>query len=350
MLEIDGSYGEGGGQLSRYAMALAAITGKAIHLTNMRAKRAKPGLMPQHLTALKAVAAVSGGELEGAALGATALRFQPGRIRGGEYAFHVGTAGSIVLVLQALLPVAFHAREGCWLHITGGTDLRMAPPWDYLRMIFLPWLARMGMAVRIEEMRRGYYPRGGGAVTVTVSPCATPKPLIAERAGALRRIDGVAHVANLPAHIAQRMAAAASAELAEMGQVDIALQYLGGSDAFGPGGAIVLAAQTEYSVLGGAAVAERGVPAERLGQDAARALRQELETHAAVDVHAADQLPIYAAQSRGESRVRVRELSLHAQTVLWLLRQFLPIQFQCHRDSHDCQLLVINQNDSAPSS
>lgn len=324
MLEIDGSYGEGGGQLCRYAMALAAITGRAIHLTNMRAKRAKPGLMPQHLTALKAVAAVSGGVLEGAALGATELRFQPGSIRGGDYEFHVGTAGSIVLVLQALLPVAFHAREPCRFHITGGTDLRKAPPLDYLRLIFLPWLARMGMAVRVEAVRHGYYPKGGGAVTVLVSPCAVPKPLIAEQAGALRHIDGVAHVANLPPHIAQRMAAAAKAELADLGPVNIEVRILGGSEAFGAGGALVLAAHTEHSVLGAAAVAERGVPAERIGRDTARALRRDIEAQAAIDIHAADQLLIYAAQAHAASRITVRELTLHAQTVLWLLPHFLP--------------------------
>lgn len=150
-LTIDGSYGEGGGQLSRYAMALAAITGRPLHLKNIRARRPKPGLMAQHLTALRSVATVSGGVLEGAELWATEIRFRPGRIGGGEYHFDVGTAGSISLVLQALLPVALHADSPVRLTIDGGTDVKMAPPVDYLRLVFLPWLERMGCVVSIES-------------------------------------------------------------------------------------------------------------------------------------------------------------------------------------------------------
>lgn len=326
-LTIDGSHGEGGGQLSRYAMALAAITGKPLHLTNIRAKRPKPGLMAQHLTALKAVAAVSGGVLEGAELGATEIRFRPGTIAGGEFHFEVGTAGSISLVLQALLPVALRAHDPVRLTITGGTEVKMAPPVDYLRLVFLPWLERMGATVRIESVRHGYYPRGGGAVTLTLKPCRHLKPLAVEKPGALRAIRGIAHVAHLPLHIPERMAAAARAQLPEFEPVRIEARVLDDAEAFGTGGAMVLVAETEHSLLGAATVAERGVPAEQLGQDAGRALRAELESGAAVDLHASDQLLIYAAQAQGVSRFSVREVSLHAQAVMWLIEQFLPVRF-----------------------
>lgn len=328
LLEIDGSSGEGGGQLSRYAMALAAITGRPIHLQNIRARRAKPGLMAQHLTAMRAVAEVCGGELEGAELGAAEIRFTPGQIKGGDYRFDVGTAGSITLVLQALLPVVLHADGPCRLAITGGTDVKMAPPVDYLRLVFLPWLARMGVRVDIEGVRHGYYPRGGGEVVLKVMPCAQLAPLLVESPGALRAIRGVAHVARLPMHIPERMAGAATACLGNFRPVEIEIRVLAEDESCGTGGALVLAAETEHSLLGAAAVAERGVRAEQLGEDAGHALRAELEAGAALDIHAADQLLIYAAQAQGPSRFTVRDVSLHARTVMWLIEQFLPVRFR----------------------
>ncbi len=327
-LTIDESFGEGGGQLSRYAVALAAISGRDLHLRNIRARRAKPGLMAQHLTALRAAAEVGGGLLEGSELGATEIYYRPGRIRGGEYHFDVGTAGSIVLVLQALLPVALHADGPVHFAIRGGTDVRMAPPVDYLRMVFLPWLARMGVRVHIESVRHGYYPKGGGLVKLRVEPCRSLRPLVAEAPGALRQISGLSHVAHLPLHIPERMAAAAQGVLADLGAVRIDARVLGDAEAFGTGGAVVLAAETENSVLGAATVAERGVPAERLGEDAGYALRAELEAGAAVDIHASDQLLIYAAQAQGTSRLLVRKVSQHARTVMWLVEQFLPVKFR----------------------
>lgn len=327
-LAIDGSFGEGGGQLSRYAVALAAISGRPLHLRNIRARRAKPGLMAQHLTALRTVAEVSSGVLEGAELGATEIYYSPGRIRGGAYRFDVGTAGSIVLVLQALLPVALHADAAVQLAITGGTDVRMAPTVDYLRLVFLPWLARMGARVHVESVRHGYYPKGGGLVKLRVEPCRSLRPLVADEPGALRQISGVAHVAHLPLHIPERMAAAAQAVLADLGAVQIDAKVLKNNEAFGTGGALVLAAETEHSVLGAATVAERGVPAERLGADAAYSLRAELEAGAAVDIHASDQLLIYIAQAQGASRLLVRKVSQHAHTVMWVIEQFLPVKFR----------------------
>lgn len=331
LLEIDGSFGEGGGQLTRCAVSLAAVTGRPIHLRRIRAGRPRPGLMAQHLTALRAVAALSGGELAGDALGATEVRFWPGRLAGGEYAFDVGTAGSVSLVLQALLPVALHADGPCRLRISGGTDVRMAPPVDYLRLVFLPWLARMGACVRVGSVCHGYYPRGGGAVSLAVEPCAALRPLVAEAPGALRVIRGLAHVARLPSHIGVRMAAAAQGLLADLAPVQVETRVLDDHEAVGTGGALVLVAETEHGILGAATVAERGVPAERLGEEAGGALRADLEAGAALDVHAADQLLVYAALARGPSRLTVRRLSRHAQTVLWLVEQFLPVRFRVER-------------------
>ena len=250
-LEIDASWGEGGGQLARLAMALAAITGRAVHLKNIRARRPKPGLMAQHLTALRAVAALSGGELAGDALGATEINFLPGPIRGGKYRFEVGTAGSIALVLQAALPVALRADGPSRLQISGGTDVKMAPTVEYLRLVFLPLVEAMGAKVRLESVHHGYYPRGGGEVDLAVTPCRHLKPLWLEDPGPLREIRGVAHVAHLPMHIPERMAATARAVLADLGPVRIDTRVLGDAEACGQGGALVLPSSTLSAQISG---------------------------------------------------------------------------------------------------
>lgn len=330
---IDGAHGEGGGQLARLAVALAAITGRSIRLVNIRARRARPGLAAQHLTALSAVATMCEGHLEGAAIGAGEVRFRPGRIRGGEYRFEIGTAGSVTLVLQAILPVALCADTPSRVTLVGGTDVTRAPPVDYLRWVFLPWLAAMGVRVEIVSLRHGYYPRGGGELTLDITPTQRLQPLKAESAGPVRRIGGRAHVAHLPRHIAERMALAARGGLADLAPVDLAVEVLGEAEAFGTGGALALVAETAHGRLGAAVVAQRGVPAERLGAEAAQALRQDLASGAALDIHAADQLLIYAALAGGESRFSVREVSLHAQTAMWLIEQFLTVRFDLtHRE------------------
>ncbi len=327
MLELDGSHGEGGGQLVRTACALSALTGTAVRLHDVRARRSPPGLAPQHLAAVRAVGALCGAELEGAGLRAREFTFRPGPIRAGAFRFDVGTAGAVTLVLQACLPVACAAPAPVSLTITGGTDVRAAPPLDYLRLVFLPLLVRLGLEVTLEIGRRGYYPRGGGEVTLHVEP-RRPRPLAIETPGKLMALGGSAHCANLPAHIVERMRAAALAILGREAEAQIAARVLGADEATGPGGAIVLWARTEQALLGAAAVAERGVPAERLGEQAARELRAALDAGATLDLHAADQLLVYLAQSTGPSLFTVERATSHLQTVMWVIEQFLPARFR----------------------
>ena len=327
MLEIDASYGEGGGQLLRMAVALAAITATPVQLHHIRAGRARPGLAPQHLAAVRAVAQVCGAQLAPLEPGAQELRFEPGALRAGSYEFDIGTAGSITLLLQALLPVLLCAPGPSDVVLRGGTDVRAAPPLDYFTHVLLRLLQPMGVQVQLHELRRGYFPRGGGEVRLQV----TPGPLQALRldsAGALAAVSGVAHVANLPAHIAERMRGAAQQRLAARGTPPhIETRVLGPAQAIGMGGALVLWAQTAHSTLGAARVAERGLRAEDIGTSVATELLAELDRGATVDVHAADQLLIYTALAEGASRYRTRELSRHAQTAIWLIEHFLPRRF-----------------------
>jgi RNA 3'-terminal phosphate cyclase (ATP) len=328
MKVIDASYGEGGGQLLRTAVALAALTGTAVHLRAIRMKRDPPGLAPQHLAAVRAVAAISGARCEHLALRSTELSFAPGPLRQGDFVFDVGTAGCIALVLQALLPVAVAAPAPFRLTVTGGTDVRAAPPIDYLRTVLLPLLGRMGGRLELITERRGYYPRGGGIVHVTTLP-AELRPLRIPAPGRLQAVTGLAHVAHLPAGIADRMRNAALAELAAIrAPASCATAVIGDAGAVGRGGAIVLWAQHEHTLLGAGRVAERGVPAEALGAAAGRELTADLAAGASVDQHAADQLLIYCALAHGESCFTTRALSTHARTAMWLIEQFLAARFE----------------------
>lgn len=326
LLEVDGSAGEGGGQILRTALSLAAVTGQAVRVHNIRAGRPKPGLARQHLTAVKALVDLCRAKAEGVALGSTEVLFRPGDLHGGHYGWDVGTAGSVTLVLQACILPAALAREPTSLVVRGGTDVPWSPPADYFLHVFLEILRRMGVEVEMRVIKRGYYPKGGGMVEVLVEP-GGPKPLQVPKPGQVHSIHGWAHVSNLPGHIAQRMRTSAVDRLAGFHSVsaeDIALQE---GQALGPGGAIVLRAETENALLGSSALAEKGVKAERLGEGAADSLLADLRAEATLDVHAADQLLPYMAIAQGMSTFVVREVSSHLKTLFWLLPKFLDVDF-----------------------
>lgn len=325
MIEVDASYGEGGGQLLRTAVALSALTGNAVQLVNVRANRARPGFAHQHLAAVRAVASLCDAHCEGLELLSTRLAFSPrARPSGGEVRVDVSTAGSVTLVLQALVPVLLSARAATRVTVIGGTDVRQAPSWDYFSCVLLPLLARMGLRVRASVARRGYYPRGGGEVAVEVEP-GMPQPMLLPAPHGQWQIAGEAHVANLPVTIAERMRSAALGTLGK--QAAIQARALGRNEAIGTGGAITLWAQGGASVLGASRIAERGVRAEALGEAAASELAADMESGATLDVHAADQVLIYAAMAKGRSSFAARTVSSHARTAIWLIAKFLPARF-----------------------
>ena len=327
MIEIDGSHGEGGGQLVRTAVALSAVTGKAIRIVNARAKRGNPGLAPQHVAAVRAVAEVCAADTQGLELRTLSFTFAPRKLKGGTYRFDIGTAGSVTLVLQALMPALLASGEAARVVVTGGTDIWQAPPADYLAQVMGRHLARMGAPLQFSIARRGYYPRGGGEITIEIAP-GTLRPMNVEAPGTLRRLDGAAHVANLPDHIAERMRAAMLAALGPAARrARIQTRVLGGGDAIGRGGSITAWAETEHSVLGAARVARLGVRAETLGEEVGGELRADLEAGATADTHAADQLLVYLALAGGASSFTAREVTSHAETAMWLIGRFLPVQF-----------------------
>ncbi len=326
MLTIDGSFGEGGGQILRTSIAMAAITETPVRIRNIRSNRPTPGLSAQHLTAIEAVASLTDAEVSGLTLRSTEVIFVPGEIRGGTYRLDIGTAGSISLLLQCLIPVALHSPEIVLFDITGGTDVNWSPPIDYLRHVTLPALALAGCGVEIEVLRRGYYPRGGGQIRAVITPSRI-SGVDFERMGA-NTIYGCSHASRLPEHIVKRQRDAAATRLEEHGYAaDIVTEHnpaapkggKGGKGGKGRRGSSGGSGSTGSGItlwcglMGGSALGERGKPAEVVGSDAADSIIKELDSGASVDVYLADQLIPYMAIARAGS-FTARELSLHTKT------------------------------------
>ena len=324
LVSIDGSMGEGGGQILRTSVSLAAVLGVPVRVYNIRAKRRNPGLRPQHLNAVRAIAEISGGKLVGAEVGSTVIEFYPGEIRGGRYVVNIGTAGSVTLVLQALIPVMAFASSPVNVRIMGGTDVPMSPTIDYFREVFAPLLERYGLRVEISLIRRGHYPRGGGIVEARVEePPGSLKPLNLEDRGDLIEVRGRSHAVRLPSHVASRQARSASIvierELGRKARIEEEWYAPGKDPHLGPGSGVTLWAIFANSIMGADALGEKGKPAERVGEEAARKLVEDVRTGASLDRHASDMLPLYAALARGESRLSGSRLTMHALTVFKLL-------------------------------
>ena len=330
MIEIDGSHGEGGGQLLRIAVALSAVTHRPVTVNRIREGRPNPGLAAQHVTALHAVAELASAQVSGLEVGSSRVVFEPGELRGGDHAFDVGTAGSVPLAPQACLLAACPANEATRLRIVGGTDVQWSPPLDYFARVFLPLIRRVGGQADLLSHRRGYYPRGGGEVEIVVQPTAVWSPLVISDAGAVEHVRGIAHASNLPADIPRRMKQAATRGLHGISDVKIEERVYPGEDAVGQGGAVVLWVEREHALLGASALAERGKSSERVGEEAAAALEAEIHVNATVDIHAADQVVAYLALADRASSFLVREVSPHLRTMAWLIPQFLgrTIEFQ----------------------
>lgn len=297
--------GEGGGQVVRTAVALAALTGTPLRLTHIRAGRPKPGLAAQHCTAVRAVALTCGAEMQGCSIGSTELTFFPGELRCARGEIAIGTAGSIPLVLQAWLPVAL--ATGGAITLSGGTEVQKSPTIDYCAEVLLPVLQAHGARVRMEILNRGYFPRGGGRVRVSVEP-STLRPLdltvVPPRRGIISCSQG------LPEHVAERQAEAAAALLPDY---PVEIVRTGGP---GTGTSVT----TWCGSKGGVALGRRGLPAEKVGRVAAWELLAAIETPGQVDVHMADQLLIYLARAGG--RYTAPALSSHAATACALLARF----------------------------
>ncbi len=338
MIEIDGSYGEGGGQILRMSVALSALTGKEVAIKNIRANRPNPGLRRQHITAIESVRKICNGDAEGLEEGSMSVTFRPGKIEGGKHVLDIGTAGSVTLVLQACLLPSLFAEDDVDIIIRGGTDVKWAPPWDYFRHVFLPLIGKMGAEVEGKIYRRGYYPRGGGEVEINVKPCSSLRPLkFGNGEGEAKKIEfeigGRVNISSLPLHIAERIKDTAERQFRSRGMsAEIEVEK---AESLSQGTGIVLWASEKGEgenaggrrLLGADCLGERGKPAEKVGKEAALFLINEIEAGADIDIRAVDQLLPYMALAENSS-FKCRKVSNHAETEMWLLEKFLGVKFE----------------------
>jgi RNA 3'-terminal phosphate cyclase (ATP) len=329
-LVIDGSYGEGGGQIIRTSLALSAITGWPIHIQKVRAGRKNPGLAAQHLTGVRAAAALCNARLTGDELGSQRLIFEPGSPpKPGDYVFDVaevsegGSAGSVTLVLQTVLLPLVMATGDSTVVIRGGTFVAWSPPFDYVRDVWLPTLAEMGVNATVELTAWGWYPVGQGELRATIKGIGTRaglSPLSLVERGSLRRVWGRAIAANLPSHIPQRMASRALS-LLESADIRAQVDPLRVRAAC-PGAGVFLGAEYQGARAGFSALGAKGKASEQVAEEAVAALLDHHTSGAAVDEHLADQIVLPMSLASGTSSYTVKRITRHLITNAWVVEQF----------------------------
>jgi RNA 3'-terminal phosphate cyclase (ATP) len=332
MLEIDGSYGEGGGQVLRTSLALSAITGRPLRLTEIRANRHKPGLRPQHLACVRAAAKICAARVHGARLKSREVRFAPqSPPAAGTYTFDVaqaakgGSAGSASLILQTvLLPLAL-AEGTSHLTVRGGTHVAWSPPFDYIKRVYLPTVARMGVQAKVTIRKWGWYPIGGGEIQATIEGLGSATALSGldlRQRGELLRVRGISASSNLPKHIRVRQEQAALQALRSQG-VNVRVDTTN-APAKGKGTVVFLWAESTHVPAGFTSLGELGKPAEQVAAEAADELVVYLQGEAALDQHLADQLLLPMALAGAASHLTTQQVTLHLLTNAWVINQFLP--------------------------
>jgi RNA 3'-terminal phosphate cyclase (ATP) len=334
LFEIDGSQKSGSGTILRIAIALAAIKGEPLHITNIRQNRSKPGLKSQHLEAVNTAARLCNAELKGAYLESRELWFTPHEIKGGLFKAEIGTAGNIPMLIMAVLPICLFAKAAIQLQVTkGGTDTTHAPAINYLQNVFLPALNRMGVDSKLTVHRYGYYPKGNGEATLNIKPNLRLNPFRIETFGKMHETKGISVCTFLAnRRVAERQAKAATQTLASKGykaEIKIVNDI---SNPVQKGSSIALWTKTDSSaIIGADAIGELNKMAEAVGTEAAENLLAELAAKATVDVHLADMLIPYVALTQGNSIYLTRTISSHLETNIWLTEKMLNVHFTINR-------------------
>jgi RNA 3'-terminal phosphate cyclase (ATP) len=326
-IELDGAYGEGGGQILRTSLALSLLTGKPFHLRNVRAGRPKPGLQPQHLTSVRAAAAIGQARLRGASVGSTDLVFEPAEVASGAYRFDIGTAGATGLVLHTIyLPLALRGAGPSEVTLTGGTHVSTSPCFHFLDVTWRAYLERFGLHLSLRLARPGFYPRGGGQITAHIQPAPHLHGVTLRQRGEVS-LHGFSAIAGLPDHVAHRQARRATNRLRDAGfQVKIHEETWDG----GPGSVLAIIVDTKPVPALFFGLGARGKPAETVADEAvADALAYLHAAPAAVDAHSADQIVLPLALAEGPSEYTVAAVTRHLRTNVHVIRQFLDRDIVC---------------------
>jgi RNA 3'-terminal phosphate cyclase (ATP) len=328
LLELGGSFGEGGGQILRTSLALSLVTGRPFHLRKIRAGRSKPGLQPQHLASVRAAAAISQAEVKGASLNSTDLVFEPGAVTAGRFRFAIGTAGATALVLHTIyLPLALRSGGTSVLIFEGGTHVPHSPCFHFLDVTWRHYMGLIGIEIALKLQRTGFYPRGGGAVQAEIRPCPRVRGLELAERRAVAAATGISAVAGLPDHISKRQAQRAVYRLEQAGlSADIREVTWSG----GPGSVLTVVLETKPVPALFFGLGARGKPAERVADEAVdQGLAFLKAAPAAVDSYSADQLVLPLAMAEEISSFSVAEMTAHLLTNVAVIRQFLERKIVC---------------------
>ncbi|MEM0466533.1 MAG: RNA 3'-terminal phosphate cyclase [Candidatus Thermoplasmatota archaeon] len=339
MIRIDGSYGEGGGQIVRYGTALAVLTQTPIEIVNIRAHRPKSGLQPQHLAAVSLLTRLCHAKTTGVTLGSSKITFVPGSVEPGTYAFDVGTAGSITLVFQACILACLHTTQPITIRLIGGTDVPWSPSWDYFTEVFLQHLKTIGISLDAKLFRRGYYPIGRGEAEITLYPIQKLKAYQPCSEHQITSISGNIHSAQLPDHIGTRMKhMLLRLSLKDSLHASITIEK---TIAASPGTGITLWTRNEQQrILGASVLGEKKVPAEKVAAQVYTDIIGEIHAGATVDVHAFDQLIPYFVITEKPSYGLIRTMTSHAQTMIWLIHHFFHPSISCEQQKKNVKFLI----------
>ncbi len=343
-LRIDGSYGEGGGQILRTALSLSCITGKPIEIYNIRKGRPRPGLQPQHLTCVKAAMKICDAEVEGTELGSEYIRFSPRKIKSGKFHFDVaekkGSAGSVGLVFQTIFPPLAFGGVKSEVTLLGGTHVPLSPSFHYLKYLFLPMVKKLGVEADIEIERWGWYPIGNGKVIAKIHPKHKGVNLNLEYHGELRRLTGISAVSNLPISIAQRQKEKGINILDRYGlKIDVELVE---APSQGKGTLFFILAEFENCLTGFDALGAIGKRAEDVAKEACENFLRFYQTEACLEPHLADQLILYLALENKKASFTTSEVSRHLLTNIWTAKNFLPVDILVEGSEGGPGRIIIN--------
>lgn len=327
---IDGSVGEGGGQIFRTSLTLSLLTKKPLRIHNIRSKRASPGLKQQHLTALKAAAEISNAQVEGDFPGSQEVLFVPGEIKPGKYSFKIPTAGSTALVLQTIFMPLSVASRTSHVSINGGTHVPWSPPYHYLEWQWLPWMERIGYPGKIELHQCGYYPAGGGRLSCAISPAESIKPVQVTGRGKLIQIRGISAASNLPRDIPNRQRLRFVSRLGSSYPLnDIRSAVLSGQ---GKGTFLTVLLEFEKTTACFSSLGEKAKRAEKVADELVKKVEEYMSGPGCVDAYLPDQLLIPLSFANGQSSIQTPKITLHLMTNAEIIEQFLPVRFSIEGD------------------